>query len=339
MAGSADTPVVLIPPEARAALLAEAERGSLMEELSGGLLFGYPCDERQRMVIDFVRLKPGVGFGSKRFSLERTRTSQQLDRARNLDPKATYCGVWYIHRTPNQELTDEEWRQAQSLLEDPDFRFQDLVCLVLCFYGGRLNIHASLFSRYHSARGQAPTPTELRLTTDWLEPSAAATHPSVSTPGTEWYKAPEAVDRIDQERERLADRYHVEPALAPNGQMYFRLSPKQKYENLSFYLAAGPGFPDKAPHLFLLVGGKPHPISTPSLVAWSSGTWLVQLADELVQWLAFSTDEYLTAAEEALKRGQYHEAADLLTVVLAIDPRTPGAARLLARAQARLRNL
>ena len=132
----------------------------------------------------------------------------------------------------------------------------------------------------------------------------------------------------------MAERYLVEPALAPNGQMYYRLSPKHKYENLSFYLTAGPGFPEKAPHVFLLLGGKPQRISTPSLSGWTDRTWLVELADELVDWLAFSCDEYLAEAKGAMDRGDNASAADLLTLVLAINPRTPGAARLLARAQA-----
>jgi len=61
------------------------------------------------------------------------------------------------------------------------------------------------------------------------------------------------------------------------------------------------------------------------------------MADELVSWLAWSLDQYVAAAEEALNRGDYQEAVDLLSVVLAIDPHTPRAARLLARAQAPLR--
>jgi hypothetical protein len=58
------------------------------------------------------------------------------------------------------------------------------------------------------------------------------------------------------------------------------------------------------------------------------------VADELVEWLAFSVDEYMTEAKIALDRGDHASAQDLLTVVLAIDPRAQGAARMLARAQA-----
>jgi hypothetical protein len=331
-----DTPIVLISPEARAALEAEVDRGGASGDLSGGLLFGRPLNGQQRLVVSSVRLNTDVGFGDRSFSLDQTRTSRQLDHARGLDPQASYNGVWYLHRTPNRELSAEEWVQTQSLLEDPDFRFDDLVCLVLCFYYAELNIYASSFNRHHSARGQAPAPTELRLTTDWHERPTGAPppRPAASSPSTEWYKAPQAAARLDQERQRLAKKYHVDPALAPNGQMYFRLSPKLKHEKMAFYLASGPGFPDRAPHVFLLVGGKPQRIVSPGLVNWSPDKWLAQLADELVEWLAFSLDEYLVKGEEALERGDHQQATDLLTLVLAIEPQTPGAARLLARAQA-----
>jgi hypothetical protein len=82
-----------------------------------------------------------------------------------------------------------------------------------------------------------------------------------------------------------------------------------------------------------MVGGKPQRIVSPGLVNWSPDKWLAQLADELVEWLAFSLDEYLVKGEEALERGDHRQATDLLTLVLAIEPQTPGAARLLARAQ------
>jgi hypothetical protein len=333
---SQDTPIVVISPEARAVLAAEVDRGGASGDLTGGLLFGHPLDENQRLVVSSVRLSADVGFGRRDFSLDQTRTSRQLDHARSLDPKAAYCGIWYIHRTPNRELADEEWVQTQTLLEDPDFRFEDLVCLVLCFYYAELKIYASSFNRHHSARGQAPAPTELRLTTDWLSPetTAAATRPP--PPPTDWYKSPDAAARLSQERERLTEKYRIEPALAPNGQMFFRLSPKHKCEKMSFYLACESGFPDKAPHVFLLVGGQPQRITSPGLVNWSATKWLAEVADELVEWLAISRDEYMAAAEKALNRGDYQKAADLLTVVLAIEPRTPGAARLLARAQAPL---
>lgn len=331
-----DTPIVLISPEARAALEAEVNRGGATGGLTGGLLFGHPLNGRQRLVVSSVRLSADVGFGDRSFSLDQTRTSRQLAHARSLDPQATYCGVWYLHRAPNRELNGDEWVQTQSLLEDPDFRFDDLVCLVLCFYHAELKIYASSFNRHHSARGQAPAPTELQLTTDWLETptTAGAPRPAARPSPADWFKSPRVAARLNQEHQRLAEKYRVEPALAPNGQMFFRLSPRFKYEKMSFYLASGPGFPDRAPHIFLLVGGKPCRITCPGLTNWSAEKWLVDLADELVEWLAFSLDEYLDKGEKALSRGEHQEAVDLLSLVLAIEPRLSRAARLLARAQA-----
>jgi hypothetical protein len=330
------TPIVLISPEARAALVDEVEQSSASGETSGGLLFGYPVDKRQRLLVSSVRLSADVGFGRRAFSLDQTRTSRQLEAAQSLDPQATYCGVWYLHRTPNRELTDAEWVQTQTLLEDPDFRFNDLVCLVLCFYSAELNIYASSFNRHHSSRGQAPDPTELRLTTDWLEPPRTRTPLSSPPSRSNWYQTPDVASRLNLEHQRLAGKYRVEPALAPDGQMFLRLSPKQQYERMSFYLALGNGYPDKAPHAFLLIGGKPYRISSPSMGSWSASQWLVELADELMSWLVFSLNEYLTAAASALNGGSDREAADLFRLVLAIEPRTPKAARLLARAESAL---
>jgi hypothetical protein len=176
------------------------------------------------------------------------------------------------------------------------------------------------------------------LTTDSLPTQAnAAPLPAPSPAPTNWYESPDIAARLRLEHERLAQEYHVEPALMPDGQMIFRLMPKGQYEKLVFYLACGPGFPDKGPWAFLLAGDRRHPLSSPSLVNWSEKQWLVEMADELVSWLAWSLDQHVAAAEETLNRGDYQEAADLLTVVLAIDPHTPRAARLLARAQAPLR--
>jgi hypothetical protein len=335
---STDPPIVLITPEAKATLEAEVQRSSITGGLMGGLLFGYPLDEHHRLVVSSVRLNEEVGFGQRDFALDQTRTSRQLKHAQSLAPEATYCGVWYIHRTPNRELTDKEWIQTQTLLEDPDFRFKDLVCLVLCFYQAKLNIYVSSFNQYHSARGQSPTPTQLQLTTDSLPTQADVRPLSAPSPApTNWLDSPDVAARLRQEHERLAQTYHVKPALMPDGQMVFRLTPKGKHEKLVFYLACGPGFPDKAPWAFLLSGDRRHPLSSPSLVNWSKKQWLVEMADELVNWLAWSLEQYVTKAEEALNRGDHQEAADLLTVVLATDPRTPRAARLLARSQALLR--
>jgi len=333
-----DTPIVLITSDAKAALEAEVKRGGIAGELTGGLLFGYPSDERHRLVVSSVRLSDEVGFGQRDFALNQTRTSRQLKHARSLTPEATYCGVWYIHRTPNEDLTNKEWLQAQSLLEDPDFRFKDLVCLVLCFYQAELKIYASSFNQYQSACGQSPTPIQLQLTTDSLPTQADVTTPPAPPPTPiNWYQSPDVAARLRLEHERLAQKYHIEPALMPDGQMIFQLTPKGKHEKLVFHLACGPGFPDKAPRAFLLAGDRRHPLSSPGLVNWSEEQWLVEMADELVSWLAWSLDQYVAAAEEALSRGDYQEAIDLLSAVLAIDPRTPRAARLLARAQAPLR--
>jgi hypothetical protein len=333
-----DTPIVLITPDVKAALEAEVKRNGIPSEVTGGLLFGYPLDERHRLVVSSTRLSDNVGFGQRDFALDQTRTSRQLKHARSLAPKATYCGVWYIHRTPHQGLTAEEWTQTQNLLEDPDFRFEDLVCLVLCFYQAELNFYASSFNRHHSACGQSPTPTPLQLTTDSLPTQVNAARPPAPPPApTNWFDSPDVTARLRLEHERLAQTYRVEPALMPNGQMIFRLTPKGKHEKLVFYLACGPGFPNKAPSAFLLAGDRRHPLLSPGLVNWSEKQWLVEMADELVRWLAWSLDQYVAAAEEALSRGDYQEAADLLTVALATEPHMPRTAHLLARVQAQLR--
>ena len=105
---NAEIPILMILPQVKAALEAEVERSSASASLVGGLLFGYPLDERRRLVVDWVRPRPEVRFGDKDFNLDQSRTSQQLDRARKLASAAHYCGVWYVHRTPDKALTDEE---------------------------------------------------------------------------------------------------------------------------------------------------------------------------------------------------------------------------------------
>ena len=329
------TPTILITPQAQAALEIQVERGGVSGDLAGGLLFGYAPDERHRLVLSFTRLGAEVGFGRRDFSLDQTRTSRQLDHARGLNPQANYCGVWYIHRTPSPELSDEEWKQTQTLLEDPDFPFKDLVCLVLCFYSGALKVHASSFNRHHSARGQAPAPTQLRSTTEQPPTPSAAPRPAAAPAA--WFKAPAVAARLSRERERLDAKYQVEPGVAPNGEMIFRLTPRHKHETLAFYIACGPGFPDKAPRAFLLAGGKPYPLSSPGLNNWLARQGLAEVADELIEWLAFAPDEYVAAAEGAMNEGDHAKAADLLLLVLMIEPRTSRAARLLAQAQAALR--
>ena len=327
-----DTPTILITPQARAALKAEAERTGAGGDLTGGLLFGYPVDERHRLVVSFVRPRPEVNFGQKDFCLDQSRTSQQLEQARELAPEAHYCGVWYVHRTPNRELTDEEWVQAQRVLEDPDFRFRDLVCLVICLYFGELNVYALSFDLHQSARGQLPTPTLLKLTTDLPAPP-----PQARPAPTDWYKSPDAARRLGLERERLAQRYRVESAITPDGKVTFRLMPKAEHEDLVFYMACEPGFPEKPPVAFLSVRGDRYPLLSPSLSEWSAEHWLAEVADDLVTWQAHLLDQQIATAEEALNRGDYQKASDLLAMVLLIDPRKPSAVHLLARAPALLK--
>jgi hypothetical protein len=335
--------VVFITPEVRAALEAEVERAGVGGGLTGGLLFGHPLDERRRLVIGWARMRPEVRFGEKDFNLDQSRTSQQLDEARNLSPEAHYCGVWYIHRTPNKELTDQEWVQTQSVLEDPDYHFDDLVCLVICLYFGELTLYASTFDKYQSARGQLPTPASLLEATDSeslpTDQTGRARRPAAQRVRTDWYKSPDVSERLNEEHRRLAQRYDIEAELTPEEQMVFCLRPKNGYGRLTFYLACGPGFPQNGPTAFLLTGEKQHPLFSPAMHNWSAAEhWLVDIADGMVEWLTWSLDEYMTSAERALDQGEYAEAADWLTIVLSIDPRRPGAARLLARAQAPLRS-
>lgn len=333
---SEQIPIIVISPEAKAALSAEVERTGYLGELTGGLLFGCPCNEEQRLIISSVRLSSAVGFGQRDFSLDQTRTSRQLDDAQSLDPKASYCGVWYLHRTPIPELSAEEWVQTQTVLEDPDFSFKDLACLVLCYYSGKLQMYAFAFNHYHSTRGQPPAPTELRLTTDTIAAPTASTQPPPTQPHDDWYKSHQVAARLSQEHHNLAEKYKTETARTQTGQVFFRLSPRHEHEQLEFCLAVGPGFPEKAPHVFLLLSGRLKRISVPSLGGWTESSRLVKVADELVEWLSFSVNEYMAAAEEAIGRGKFTEAADLASIVLAINPRTPGAPRLLAKAQAQL---
>jgi hypothetical protein len=164
--------------------------------------------------------------------------------------------------------------------------------------------------------------------------SALAPSDQPSAAPSRWYDAPAIAARLAQERERLGVNYQLEQGVAQSGQVFFRLWPRRRYEKLSFYLGVEEGFPSKAPAVFLLVAGKPYRISAPSLGSWSGERRLAELADDVVQWLVFGLEDYFDAAKQALNRGAHAEAADLLTVVLAVEPRTPGAARLLAKAQA-----
>ncbi|MFQ6100241.1 MAG: hypothetical protein ACE5OS_03255 [Anaerolineae bacterium] len=337
---AAELPTVLITPKAKAALEAEAERAGIGGDIMGGLLFGYPLDERRRLIVGSVRPRPEVGFGQKDFCLDQSRTSQQLEEARKLAPEADYCGVWYVHHTPTGELTDKEWVQAQSVLEDPDYAFKDLVCLVICLYAGELNTYALSFNLHHSARGQLPAPTVLRLTTESPPTPAQASPTRQPTPPpdlTDWYKSPDVVRRLELERERLAQRYRVESAIAPDGKVVFRLMPKHEHEDMVFYMVCRPGFPEKPPTAFLSVRGDRYPLLSPGLNEWSAEQRLVDVADDLVEWQVGLLDQQIATAEQALHRGDYQKASDLLAMVLLIDPRKPQALRLLARAPALLK--
>jgi hypothetical protein len=334
--------VVFITPEVRAALEAEVERAGVGGGLTGGLLFGHPLDERRRLVIGWVRPRAEVRFGEKDFNLDQSRTSQQLDEARGLSPEAHYCGVWYVHRTPDKDLTDEEWVQTQSVLEDPDYRFDDLVCLVICLYFGELTLYASTFDKYQSARGQFPTPASLLEATDSESlptDQTGRTHPpAAQRVRTDWYKSPDVSERLNEEHERLRPGYDVEAKITPEEHVVFCLRPKSGYGKLTFYLACGPGFPESGPTAFLSTGEKQHPLFSPAMHNWSAQEhWMADIADGMVEWLTWSLDEYMATAEQALNQGDYQEAADWLIIVLSIDPRRPRAARLLARAQAPLR--
>jgi len=331
-------PVVLIPPESKAALETEAERASASGDIVGGLLFGYPLDERRRLVVGSVKPRPEVHFGEQEFCLDQSRTSQQLREAQKLDSEqVNYCGVWYVHRTPTGELTDDEWVQAQRVLEDPDYRFKDLVCLVLCLYGGDLKTYALFFDRYHAARGQLPVPTVLKLTTEEYskepQPQVEQERPEPLVDPKNWYKDPEVAERLEIEHKWLVQRYRVESSIVPDGKVVFRLMPKGEYQDMVFYLACGPGFPEKAPVAFLVVRGDRYPLLSPALNEWAADNWLYEVADDLVKWQVKLLDQQVAAAEEAINQGNYKEASDRLAMVLLINPRMPGAARLLARAE------
>jgi hypothetical protein len=331
-------PIVLISPESKATLEIEAERASASGDIVGGLLFGYPLDERRRLVVGSVKPRPEVRFGEREFCLDQSRTSQQLREARKLAKQVDYCGVWYVHRTPTGELTDDEWVQAQRILEDPDYRFKDMVCLVLCLYGGDLKAYALFFDRYRAARGQLPVPTVLKLTTEEYskKPQPASTRSTPAPPSPDpknWYKHPEIAKRLEVEHKWLVQRYRVESSVSPDGKVIFRLMPKGEYQDVVFYLACGPGFPDVAPVAFLVVRGDRYPLLSPALNEWTAEDWLYEVADSLVKWQVKLLDQQVAAAEAEIGRGNYKEASDRLAMVLLINPRMSGAARLLAKAE------
>jgi hypothetical protein len=332
-------PIVLITPQAKAALETEAERSGASGSIIGGLLFGYPLDERRRLVVASVKPRPEAHFGEQDFCIDQSRTSEQLKAARKLAPEeVSYCGVWFVHRTPTGELFDEEWVQAQRILEDPDYKFKDLVCLVLCLYGGDLKSFALIFDRYHAARGQLPVPTVLKLTTEEYskepEPEADRSVPTPPVNPKNWYKAPEIAHRLEAEHKWLVQKYRIESSVALDGKVLFRLMPRNDHKDMVFYLACGPGFPDEAPVAFLVVRGDRYPLLSPTLNEWTSSNWLYQVADSLVEWQIKLLDQQMAVAKQALQQGNYQESSDRLAMVLLINPRMPGAARLLAQAEA-----
>jgi hypothetical protein len=72
------------------------------------------------------------------------------------------------------------------------------------------------------------------------------------------------------------------------------------------------------------------------LSEWSADKTLVGVADDLVEWQVRLLDQQVAAAKEALDRGDCKKASDLLAMALLINPRKPGAARLLAQAESML---
>jgi len=328
---------ILIMPEVRAALEAEVTRGGVGGDLAGGLLFGYPLDRQRRLIVGQVRLSQEVGFGQRDFALDQSRTSKPLAQAQQISSQAHYCGVWYIHLTPEGELTDQEWMQAQAVLEDPDYRFQDVACLVLSLYSGKLTFYAFTLDVYQVARGHPPSPARLLMATGAELPSAEQTaRAEAAVRAAAWYRVPEVARRLEEEHKLLAARYYVEAELDAEGYVIFRLRPKSGYGKLTFGLVCGPGFPERGPAAFLPIGGGRHPVISPTISEWTASHRLTDVADEMTSWLTWSLDDYMAVAKEALARGDYGEANDWLTVVLSLNPRKPGAARLLARAQAGL---
>jgi hypothetical protein len=283
-------------------------------------------------VLDSVKPRPEANFGQKDFCLDQSRTSEQLAAAKKLDPKAHYCGIWYVHRTPTGELTDEEWVQAQGVLEDPDYRFDDLVCLVICLYSGQLNIYALSFNQFHSARGQLPAPTVLRSTTESSSTQSRSTS-APPAPSVAWFKASDIAGRLNAEHKWLTQKYRVESAMT-NGKVVFRLMPLEEHQDMVFYISCEAGFPDTPPTAFLSIRGDRYPLVSPCLNEWSAHqSSLVKVADSLVKWQVSMLGQQMATAKEAMERGDYKQASDLLVMVLLINPRMPRAARLLAQVE------
>jgi Arc/MetJ-type ribon-helix-helix transcriptional regulator len=181
----------------------------------------------------------------------------------------------------------------------------------------------------------------IKLTTEEYskEPQPESARPTPAPPPPDpknWYKHPEIAKRLEVEHKWLVQRYRVESSAAPDGKVVFRLMPKGEYQDVVFYLACGPGFPVKAPVAFLVVRGDRYPLLSPALNEWTEDKWLYEVADDLVKWQVKLLDQQVAAAKEAVEQGNYKDASDRLAMVLLINPRMPGAARLLARAESEM---
>ncbi|MFL7794903.1 MAG: hypothetical protein AB8I69_22360, partial [Anaerolineae bacterium] len=148
-----------------------------------------------------------------------------------------------------------------------------------------------------------------------------------------WYKDAETAKRFEMEHKWLTQKYRVESSVTPDGKVIFRLMPQDEYRDMVFYLACGPGFPKEAPVAFLVVRGDRYPLLSPALNEWTEDNWLYEMANDLVKWQIKLLDQQVAAAEAAINRGDCKAASDRLAMVLLINPRMPGVARLLARAE------
>ena len=103
-----EPPIVLITPEAKVAVEAEAERAGA--DLTGGLLFGRPVGDTHRLVLHSVRPRPETNFGQKDFCLDQSRTSEDLRQAREMDPEAHYFrpgrAYWIFSTAPGTQVWD-----------------------------------------------------------------------------------------------------------------------------------------------------------------------------------------------------------------------------------------
>lgn len=276
--------VVSISPETESGLELEARR-SAGDGIAGGLLFGYPVCECYRRVVGYARLRPEV-LTSDGFSLDRSHTAQHLESARQSDPQAQYCGIWTIHHTPEQELTEEEWVRARSVLEDPGYRFDDLVCLVVCSYAGELQYHTWVLTREHSATGRPPEPASLLQVSAWTGRSFPSPATPASTAPAEWYKSPDMARRLYMESLQLAQRYRVKMTADASAQeVVFHLTPGNEQGGQSLCVACGPDFPRTGPVVF--VTDEDEERGRRLLYVPGSGDWLAsyRLVDVTEHWL------------------------------------------------------